>query len=132
MKLTSEESRRQWRVTLQPDGQDAVAKALRHSRFDLWYGAHYLRFTKTLRSDGTLMLRIQERARLASPGDPGSVLLTAEHLSSPFGYEQSLSVSGVAPAAPAIAWEDAESLVLAVCRDFFDQVARRLDSADHG
>ncbi len=36
-----------WRLSLQPDLQDALAKALWHHRIDLWYGAHYLRFTQT-------------------------------------------------------------------------------------
>ena len=49
-------------------------------RIDLWYGAHYLRFTQTETTHGRVLLRLEERARLATADAAGPTLLTQEQL----------------------------------------------------
>jgi hypothetical protein len=118
-----------WRLTLQPDPQEALEKALRHERFDLWYGSHYLRFTKTRRCDGTMLLRLQERARLVDACGTDPELHTEDQLSSPFVYEETVSVLWPTPGA-AVGANVNEQKVLEFGRLFFDRAARRLDRYD--
>jgi hypothetical protein len=118
-----------FRQTLQSDPQDVVAKALLHHRFDLWYGSHYLRFTQALGSDRALLLRLEERARLADGpcADPG--LFTAGQLPSLFVYEETVPELSTAPVGTTGA--PASKLCAADGgRRFFDRAARLLDTWD--
>ena len=73
MSRVSESSRYRWRQGLRVDSADVIDKALRHRRFDLFYGPYYLRFTRDLEDGGRIRLRLEELARLvdSGPGDPG-------------------------------------------------------------
>ena len=62
-----------------------------HHRFDLWYGSHYLRFTQTQRSDGTMLLRLQERARLVDVLGGEPELLAEGQLPCAFVYEETVA-----------------------------------------
>jgi hypothetical protein len=113
-----------------PDVHDARDKALRHHRFDLWYGPHHLRFTRTNASEGMVVLRVEERARLASaPGDSPS-FQTGPSLAPRFVYQETISTRASRPGAPPDC--DADSPALERGREFFDHVARLLDAAMPG
>jgi|GEM_PF-3565367 hypothetical protein len=120
-----------FRQTLQSDPQDVVEKALRHHRFDLWYGLHYLRFTQTTASDGTLLLRLEERARLAAGRLAEPELLTAERLSSLFVYEQTVPELR-RTSDPATGANVSERTAADSGRRFFDRAASLLDARNTG
>ena len=67
----SESGRYRWRQGLHVDSDDVIDKALRHRRFDLFYGPYYLRFTRSLEDGGRTRLRLEELARLVDAG-PGA------------------------------------------------------------
>lgn len=125
MPSPAEDSPRTWRQTLDPDVHDAREKALRHHRFDLWYGSHHLRFTRTDRSDGAVILRLQERARLADHEDAGPTLLTEGLLAPSFVFQETLW-----PSRAAQGGRDVDSLVLELGWTFFEHAARLLDGHD--
>jgi hypothetical protein len=118
--------RSHWRQTMWPEPADVREKALRHSRFDLWYGSHHLRFTRTLGADGTVVLRLDERARLMDVRGAEPVLVAAPDLPSPFVYEETVSrplrVAG-RDDRPGLIEEYLHSSVLG----FFDRAAALLD-----
>ena len=92
---------------------------------------HYLRFTQTAGSDGTLLLRLEERARLAAAGLADPELLTAERLSSLFVYEEAVPelrpTLGAATGAKVSERAAADS-----GRRFFERAARLLDTRNSG
>ena len=122
------DSQRAWRQSMDPDVHDVREKALRHHRFDLWYGSHHLRFTRTNAAEGMVVLRVEERARLASaPGDSPS-FLTGPSLSPRFVYQETISTRASRPGAAPDCGADSPALERG--REFFDHVARLLDRRD--
>ncbi len=115
-----------WHLSLQPDPQDALAKALRHHRIDLWYGAHYLRFTQTDTSDETVLLRFEERARLVTADGIEPTLLAKARLPSRFLYEETLSLPRYEGRAGARRCSS-EQKGITLGRLFFARAARLLD-----
>jgi hypothetical protein len=73
----------EWSLALDRDPRDAVDTALRHGRADLFYGRHYLRFTRRRTADGSLSLRLEERAVVVGEGG-NLTLVAAERLPSRF------------------------------------------------
>ncbi len=124
------DSQHAWRQGMGPAVHDVREKALRHHRFDLWYGPHHLRFTRTNTSEGMVVLRVEERARLASAPSDSPSFLTGPSLTPRFVYQETLSARAHRPDA-ALGW-DADSLELERGREFFDHAARLLDRRDAG
>ena len=120
-----------WRLSLQPDLQDALAKALWHHRIDLWYGAHYVRFTQTDTGAETLLLRLEERARLIAADGTDPRLLTKAQLSARFIYEETLSLPRGAARAGAGRCSSGQQGI-ALGRRFFERAAQLLDECDEG
>ena len=120
-----------WRLTLQPDPQDACEKALRHHRFDLWCGSHYLRFTQTQKSDGTMLLRLQERARLVDVLGGEPELLTEGQLPCAFVYEETVATLRPTPGSAADR-DVSEQDAVGSGHLFFEHAARLLDRYDDG
>lgn len=87
MRTTADHARHQWRLSLQPERQKAVDKALWHHRIDLWYGSHHLRFTRA-HAGGHLLLRLEERASFVGDG-PVRTLVSLEASDEPLLYEES-------------------------------------------
>jgi hypothetical protein len=118
-------------LSLRPDPRDAVETALRHRRWDLFYGSHYLRFTKTHRDDGTIHLRLQERARLVADGSTRPQLRAADQLPSLFVYEETVPQLG-ATSGPGAATTSDDQKLNDFARGFFARAARLLDGCDDG
>ena len=130
MPSPAEDSPHAWRQSLGPDVHDVREKALRHHRFDLWYGSHHLRFTRTNAGEDMVVLRLEERARLASTAGDAPPFLTGPSLTPRFVYQETISVRAIRPgAAPA---GDAASPTLERGLEFFDRAARLLDRRDAG
>jgi hypothetical protein len=111
-------SRSRWRPGLRADSTDTVGKALRHRRFDLFYGPYYLRFTRSLDDAGRLRLRLEELARLVEADPGGPELRPAGRASSRFVLEEVL---------PGTFASDARPLPLDSGRLFFERAAHLLD-----
>ena len=120
MSRVSESSRYLWRQGLHVDSADVIDKALRHRRFDLFYGPYYLRFTCNLEDGGRIRLRLEELARLvnAGPGDPG--LRPAGRTRSRFVLEEVLPGASASRARP---------LPPDAGRLFFERAAHLLDDS---
>ena len=120
MSRVSESSRHGWRQGLGVEATDTVDKALRHGRFDLFYGPYYLRFTRSPEDGGLIRLRLEELARLvdAGPGDPE--LRPTRRTPSRFVLEEVL---------PGTSASRARSLSLDSGRRFFERAAHLLDAS---
>jgi hypothetical protein len=113
-------SRYGWRQGLYVDSVDTVGKALCHRRFDLFYGPHYLRFTRSVEDGGRIRLRLEELARLVG-ADPGSPeLRPAGRAPSRFILEEVLPGTSAGRARP---------LPLDSGRLFFERAAHLLDDS---
>ncbi len=110
--------RSRWRQGLHADSTDTVGKALRHRRFDLFYGPYYLRFTRSLDDGGRLRLRLEELARLVEADPGGPELRPAGRAPSRFVLEEML---------PGTYASDSRPLPLDWGRLFFERAARLLD-----
>ena len=112
-----------WRLGLVPeDRRDAVELALSHHRLDLFYGAHYLRFSRTHDRDGSVRLALRERARLVTRGAGPAELVDGPALPTPFALEE--SVPGAA------AKVDERRATRRAARRFLRQAAHLLDELD--
>jgi hypothetical protein len=118
MDLVSERRRGIWRQGILDDSTDAAGKALRHGRFDLFYGPFYLRYTRSLGEDGRIRLRLEERAYLVARRDGGTDLRLVGETSPRFVLEEVL---------PEAAAHFAGAPPLASGRRFFERAARLLD-----
>lgn len=118
MSRVSESSRHRWRQGLHVDPIDTVGKALRHGRFDLFYGPHYLRFTRSLEDAGWIHLRLEELARLVDADSGGPELRPVGRTPSRFVLEEVLPAASASRACP---------LPPDAGRRFFERAAQVLD-----
>ena len=119
MDVVSERRRYRWRQGILDDSTGAADKALRHGRFDLFYGPFYLRFTRGPVDDGHIRLRLEERARLVARRDGGTDLRPSREAPSGFAYEEVLVADASVSRAP--------RLPPVSGRLFFERAAHLLD-----
>jgi hypothetical protein len=123
MDLLGERRHGIWRQGILDDSTDAAGKALRHGRFDLFYGPFYLRYTRSLGDDGRIRLRLEERAHLVVRCDGGADLRPVGGTSSRFVFEEVL---------PGACASFAGAPPLDSGRRFFERAARLLDDLAAG